>query len=667
MNKKLERNFFLGENVLDIAKDILGCTLVYNEKRTLITEVEAYSAPEDKASHAYGNRRTKRTETMFMEGGHVYVYLCYGIHYMFNIVTGPKDLPHAILIRAGIPVNFLEGEKNFFNGPGVLTKEMDINLKLNGVDLTENGVLSLEKNDQYQALMPEILSSPRIGIPYAEEYQFKPWRFFVDSTTVMMNLKHIKNLVFILFSLFSISIFAQPSSDQFILEDKVYTKDVGSAQFIQYLNSGLAGDTLSLLLKGAGASSRSSSDPVQSNRNYSFNPVPFINLSSDNPLVFNFDVFGTDLEDYYYSIIYCDRDWNESTISPLEFIEGFQSNRLTNWENSFNTIQIYRHFTLSFPNQSTKFLLSGNYVLLIYKDGDDGYIPAITKRFIVVEDAPLSIAPNLFTPLGVDQRDTHQEMDFVINRSSAISKLPLQEFDLQVIQNGDLNHPMKNIKPNNFNGSGDPMFRYISKISFPGSNEFRWIDMRNFRFRNDRVAAIEEKTDSTFITVAKDLPRGKDNYVFYFDAEGVYLVQNFIFPDSPGGTYSDYASTHFTLVSPTPLEDEDIYIYGELTNWQFDENSRMKYDPIRKAYTKDLFLKQGFYNYLYVAVARDKPKKYPNSFYPYTLDFSWTEGNDFETENLYTAILYYRPLGGRYDRAVDMRQFNSLDMLTFRR
>lgn len=185
---KLESEFYSRNNVVDIARDLIGKNLFakINGKITsgIITETEAYAGITDKASHAFGGRRTKRTEVMYAQGGLSYVYLCYGVHHLFNVVTNVCGIPHAVLIRGMVPI---DGEtemlrrcnKNSLNkiadGPGKLTKAMGINMDFNKVDLC-SGKLWIEDNG---VIVPDkkIKISKRIGIDYAEEDAHLPYRF----------------------------------------------------------------------------------------------------------------------------------------------------------------------------------------------------------------------------------------------------------------------------------------------------------------------------------------------------------------------------------------------------------------------------------------------------------------------------------------------------------
>ena len=189
MNRKLPREFYTRSNVVTVARELLGKLLVVpapNGKRVsgTIVEVEAYRGPQDRAAHSYGGRRTKRTETMYGIGGTAYVFFVYGMYYQFNVVTNAADFPHAVLIRAVEPVEGIELRKrrrgqsdhNLSNGPGKLCIAMGIDRKLDAADLLADRVW-LEESENIPR--SRIMSGPRIGIDYAEEWIDKPWRFWI--------------------------------------------------------------------------------------------------------------------------------------------------------------------------------------------------------------------------------------------------------------------------------------------------------------------------------------------------------------------------------------------------------------------------------------------------------------------------------------------------------
>ncbi|MDT8717804.1 DNA-3-methyladenine glycosylase [Clostridium sp. 19966] len=191
---KLVRNFFERDTIV-VAKELLGKILVHevDGKKIAgkIVETEAYLGIEDKAAHSYGGRRTKRVEVMYGEAGFSYVFVIYGMHFCFNVVTREKGVPQAVLIRALEPCYGIDSIchnrfkkpyekltktqiKNLTNGPGKLCSALSISKSLNGEDLCGETLYIEEGNNAF-----EIVTSKRIGIDYAEEYKDKPWRFYI--------------------------------------------------------------------------------------------------------------------------------------------------------------------------------------------------------------------------------------------------------------------------------------------------------------------------------------------------------------------------------------------------------------------------------------------------------------------------------------------------------
>jgi DNA-3-methyladenine glycosylase len=193
---RLEQAYFLRDDVLGIAGDLIGKLLVTKVDGELcagrIVETEAYKAPEDKASHAWNNRRTARTEIMFGEGGHAYVYLCYGMHHLFNVVTGPAGQAHAVLVRALEPVanvecmlrrrNMRDVQKRLTAGPAVLTKAMGITTADNGTCLFDPDSHIWLADDGFTVETTAVERSPRIGVDYAGECAAWDWRFTLKNS-----------------------------------------------------------------------------------------------------------------------------------------------------------------------------------------------------------------------------------------------------------------------------------------------------------------------------------------------------------------------------------------------------------------------------------------------------------------------------------------------------
>ena len=196
----LPREFYTRTNVLTIARQLLGQVLVVPARdgrrvSGIIVETEAYRGPQDRASHAYGGRRTHRTETMYQIGGTAYVYFVYGMYHQFNVVTNVKEIPHAVLVRAVEPVQGIElmrrrrhgqSDHNLTNGPGKLCIALGIDRRLDRTDLLE-GPAWIEEGET-RVPPAAIACGPRIGIDYAEGWVEKPWRFWIRDNPFLTRL-----------------------------------------------------------------------------------------------------------------------------------------------------------------------------------------------------------------------------------------------------------------------------------------------------------------------------------------------------------------------------------------------------------------------------------------------------------------------------------------------
>ena len=190
--EKLALSFYEREDVVNIARDLIGKLLVTNFNGQFtsgrIVETEAYNGAVDKASHAYAGRRTKRTEIMFGEAAHAYVYLCYGIHHLFNVVTNFRDTPHAVLIRGIEPVDGISimlermnksvPDNTVGKGPGNVSKALGISTAITGYSLLTDEIFLAADNEFRDE--NKIRSTTRVGVAYAAEDALLPYRFYVE-------------------------------------------------------------------------------------------------------------------------------------------------------------------------------------------------------------------------------------------------------------------------------------------------------------------------------------------------------------------------------------------------------------------------------------------------------------------------------------------------------
>jgi DNA-3-methyladenine glycosylase len=200
--KKIPSSFYLNEDVLELAKALLGKLVVtrFDNHTTVgrIVETEAYNGVIDKASHAFGGRRTTRTEVMYSRGGVAYVYFCYGMHHLFNIVTGKPDVPHAVLIRAVEPVEGIDtmllrrgkrqADFSLTRGPGSVAQAMGIHTRHTGLSLQSAELYLADDGLLYQP--QEVIATPRIGVAYAAEDALLPYRFLVKGNAYVSGKKN---------------------------------------------------------------------------------------------------------------------------------------------------------------------------------------------------------------------------------------------------------------------------------------------------------------------------------------------------------------------------------------------------------------------------------------------------------------------------------------------
>jgi hypothetical protein len=373
--------------------------------------------------------------------------------------------------------------------------------------------------------------------------------------------------------------------------------------------------------------------------------LPIVNLQTGyNVLVLSFDHMGDQLKDYKYTLAHCNSDWLPSELNDNEYIDGFTEDRIISVQNSFNTLAQYTHYTIGLPNRNMRWARSGNYLLKVF-DMDNEAEPVLIRRFMVVE--PLwRIDAEFVRTAQVDKLDTHHEIDFTVIPKGARVSMPQNDVKAFVLQNGRWDNALGPIKP--FITRGDNLvFDYQDKIIFPAGKEFRFFDIRSFDYRGEFVRNIVEKPTYFEVTLVTDESRFDRPVIFRPDADGRFVIDNLNANQTL--LQCDYAAVLFSIQQNLPLEDADVYVFGEFTDWQLKPEFKMQYQPEVQAYWCDTWLKQGHYNYQYVVVDR-------NTGVP---DLDGFEGNWFATGNQYTILVYFRSFGTRYDRLMGAVTLNS--------
>ncbi len=377
-----------------------------------------------------------------------------------------------------------------------------------------------------------------------------------------------------------------------------------------------------------------------------FTSQPIIELGSNSALVLSFDDMDANVKNYTYTIVHCDLNWQPSNLAEMEYINGFVEDRIEQFEFSFQTLTPYTHYRLYLPNRAQSFTKSGNYLLKVYEDEREKTL-AITRRFVVVESL-VNIRPQMVRPNAVSKMRTHQELDFVVDFNRLNIRDPQREVRATVLQNGRWDNAIIDIPPLFVRGT-QLIFDYQDRVIFPAGKEFRYLDMRSLRFGSENLTAVERIGDTYEVTLNKDQKRFNQVYLNRQDLNGMYVIETFDQEDP--FLSSNYANVLFSLYSPEPLYDYDVYLFGKLTDWRIDERYKMAYNPLVNGYVGKVQLKEGYYDYKYAVVPREGKNR--------TANLTEIEGDWYETENQYTILLYYRPFGERYDRVISVISVSS--------
>lgn len=361
---------------------------------------------------------------------------------------------------------------------------------------------------------------------------------------------------------------------------------------------------------------------------------PVVSVAQSNILQLDFDELKPASEYYYFKIIHCNADWTNSQLIESEYLDNFlNDNLITNYTLSFNTKVKYVHYSLKIP----KVKISGNYVIAIYR-GSDPTDLLLTRRYIAYNNA-ISIIPALKTSQSVEERFTHQQIDFGINYNGYPNLfIPQEEIKVVIRQNGRWDNAIFNLKPL-YVRDGEKYMDYNFfdlENNFAGGNEFRQFDCRKIRTNGINIEYIDFKGPETNVYLMQEKSRNGRTYAFYFDVDGRFIIGN----NEVGGNFTDpdYVNVHFDFKTEE-MPSGSIYVVGGFNNFKIDSKYKLTYDANSESYVLKTLLKQGYYNYKYAVVGYSNYKRSDTEL----------EGSFFQTENFYEIIVYHKPIGERSD------------------
>ena len=348
-----------------------------------------------------------------------------------------------------------------------------------------------------------------------------------------------------------------------------------------------------------------------------------------------FDDLTHEYTRYTYKIEHCEADWTTSDeLFSSDYIQGFaDGNVIDDNIESLNTYQLYTHYALTIPNDKCRLKMSGNYRLTVFDENNDE-TPVFTACFMLVEPQ-MGVSLGYTTNTDIDINNSHQQVEMSLSYGNLTVTNPTEQIKTVVMQNGRWDNARINAKPQYVKTDG-LRWHHCRDYIFDGGNEYRKFEMLDLTHPTMGIDHID--WDGEMYHVFPMLAEPRPNYVYDEDANGAFLIRNS--DNIEIENTCDYAWVHFQLKCPQRVNG-DIYVNGNWTNDRFLPEYRMEYNEETKLYETVVKLKQGYYNYQYLlADAQGALKTVP------------TEGNFFQTENSYQALVYYKGVGERADRLV---------------
>ncbi|QLC66085.1 DUF5103 domain-containing protein [Flavobacterium sp. LPB0248] len=375
------------------------------------------------------------------------------------------------------------------------------------------------------------------------------------------------------------------------------------------------------------------------------NVPPIFELGS--PFTFQFDdLFGNEAN-YYFEVIHCDYNWFPTQIPKTDYILGMDNQRITDFSNSFNTLQVYTHYRLSFPNQFTQLLkLSGNYMLRILNEDRE----VVFSRKFILHENHCTVGVQVKRTRNLSNIDYKQNLDFAILSNDIVFQTPLQNVKVLLLQNGNFHTEIKNVVPQYTIGN-QLVYKYDKETQFWGGNEFLYFENKDIRAANNNVAKIGSNNDIYNAFLYTNAARGNQIYTNYEDVNGNFVVKNI--NGSNNDIEADYAWVYFTLSAPAFRMNKDIYITGMFNNYSLSPEYKMDYNADKGVFEKAIMIKQGFTNFQYTVADKKGVIDFENAI----------DGNFYQTENEYTILVYYKEATDRYQRVIGKGNANSINIV----
>ena len=371
---------------------------------------------------------------------------------------------------------------------------------------------------------------------------------------------------------------------------------------------------------------------------------PIMRLRSNDVLNIGFDELSHDYHRYIYRVEHCEADWTPSTsLFESDWLEGFNSNPIDDYDLSMNTTMAYTHYRFQIPNDRMQLRLSGNYRIHIYENDDDAR-EVMTIDFSVAEQS-MPLAMSVTTNTDIDTNVSHQQVSMTLNYGVERVTDPANQLRVVVMQNGREDNWKVNPKPTILTGSGAE-WQHSRELIFDAGNEYRKYEVLDVSHPTMGIDHIHWNGEEYEVYPFVDEPR--PNYLYDEDANGSFFIRNS--DNWQIETTCEYVWVMYRMKCP-PLPDGQMVIDGW---WTTDTNPNiyeMVYDKKAGMYTARILQKQGYYSYHYLWQQPDGRKR-----------FAPSEGSFYQTENRYQVLVYYRGINDNYWRLTAFRRYSSGSM-----
>lgn len=368
---------------------------------------------------------------------------------------------------------------------------------------------------------------------------------------------------------------------------------------------------------------------------------PVLYLGSPGTLTLAFDDLAAEPTTYELRILRCEADWQPSTLPQPQYLTGYSRVELTNYRPSQQTRVPYVHYEQAIPWQGLRITQSGNYLVQLSRSGQPGS-PLLQLRFLVAEQV---LVPSVEIRPSASATDvqTHHRVAVQVPSNRALVRDPVQELSLTLLQNFRWAPARARLKPT-YVYPDRLEYDLVPEVEFPAGNEFRTADLRPIAGRGRGVAFRDcAGSGPCKVQLQPERTRAYARYLADTDYNGLFAIGLTATDRQLGAWEADYQEVSFELQFPDRLVGYAPVLLGAFNRWRPTPETTLQFDPTRRVYTTTVLLKQGVYNYQYGLLKLGITPVPPPDTTPF-------EGNYRETENSYTALVYYRPLGERFDR-----------------